>query len=93
MNKETLKFTKSWKRVVDNKMRSYGETDYDKKTISVNKKKSKKEGPGELLDSIIHEELHAGHPKMKEKNVRKLATKKANKIGDKTKKRLYSRYK
>jgi len=28
-----------WKRKVDNKMRDYGEIDYDKKLIKINKKK------------------------------------------------------
>ena len=52
---------------VNKKMPYYGQADHDKKTIEVNTKK------GELVNTIIHEQLHIKHPKMREKNVRKRA--------------------
>lgn len=73
-----------WKFKTDNKMRgAYGETDYDKKTIRVNKKRHKSakaqrinknaQGKESIIDTIVHEKLHAKHPKMHEKTVRTLA--------------------
>ena len=59
-----------WKRVVDKRMRSFGETDYSKKRIRVNPKK------GDLLNTIIHEEMHKSRPSLTEKQVRKKSKKK-----------------
>ncbi len=85
---------KKFKRIVDNKMRAYGDTDLEKKVIRINKKKAKLKGrKGELLDSIMHEENHRIHPKMHEKNVRKLTKKNVNKMGKKQKQKLYNRFK
>ena len=65
------KKSKKWKRVVDNKMRWYGETDETKKLIKINKSKKKNTKPGDIIDTIVHEEMHAVHPQMHEKTVRK----------------------
>ena len=65
---------KKFKRVVDNKMRDFGDTNIKKGVIRVNKKKSRKHPKG-IIDTVIHEELHARHPKMHEKTVRKLTNK------------------
>ena len=89
-SKATRKFKKAWNRRVDNKMRAYGETNYKKRTIRVNKKKSKK--TRELLDSIIHEELHARHPRMHERTVRGRARTKAKRMSAKSKRRMYALY-
>ena len=70
---------------VDNKLRgAFGETDFDKRTIRINKKKhkeAKKAGKSPyvglskkeltLLNTIVHEDMHRKHPRMTEKEVRK----------------------
>lgn len=81
-----------YKRKVDNKMRSFGETDLDKKTIRINKSK-KKNTPGDILDTIVHEKDHILHPKRSEKNVRKSAEKKIRKMSPKQKQKHYSLFK
>lgn len=53
-----------YKRKVDRRMRYYGECDFENKTIKVNPKK------GDLLNTIIHEELHRKHPEKSEKWVK-----------------------
>lgn len=96
---------KQWKRCVDNKMKCYGETDFDKKKIRVNKKKSKtnpfRKRPvnkgahkyPDILDTIVHEELHRKNPKMKEKDVRKMALALVKKMPPSQKKKYYAKYK
>lgn len=81
---------KKYKRVVDNRMRGFGDTDFNKKVIRVNKKRSKKHG--ELLDTIVHEETHRKHPKMHEKNVRKTARRKIKKMSTRVKKKNFALY-
>ena len=79
---------------VNNRLRSFGETDTQKKIIQINKKKSKhSKNKGELLDTIEHEFMHAKHPKMKEKNVVKKTAKATKKMSPKTKKKIYSKVK
>ncbi len=96
--------SRRWKRMVDNGLPdTFGETDIAKGTIKINKKlhaqKSgghlirNKNGTEKLIGTIVHEELHAAHPKAHEKTVRKMAKKKVRVINRKTKQRLYSRYK
>ena len=79
-----------YKRVIDNKMKDYGEIDEKKKVIRIRKKpfKTKKWKKGEVLDSIVHEETHRKHPKMLEKTVYKKA-KKAKRDEASAKKKLY----
>ena len=81
-----------YKRVVDNKMHAFGDMDLEKKVIRVNKKKAKKIGKGELMDSIMHEESHRIHPKMHEKNIRKLTKKQLKKMSKKQKTKLYNKF-
>lgn len=81
-----------YKRIVDNKLNCFGEIDDRKKIIRINKKKNKKAGRGELLDSIVHEECHLHHPRMKEKNIKKLTTKIISNLSRKEKKRYYNLY-
>ena len=85
------------------KQKLYGITDLDKKTISINKQyhKSKgnhassirknKDGSANLADTLVHEQLHAQHPKMHEKTVRKLTRKKVGKLSKKYKRKLYNK--
>jgi acetyl-CoA carboxylase alpha subunit len=78
-------------------MRDYGEIDYHRKRIRVNKKESRKYGKKHktagILDSIVHEEMHRTHPKMTEKTVRKKTKRKIKKMSKRVKKKHYSRYK
>lgn len=80
---------KSYKRKVDNKMRSYGETDYKKKTVRINKSK-KKNKKGDILDTIVHEKMHIKHPKMHERTIRKATKKAVKSMGRKAKQKHYS---
>ena len=97
---------KKYKKVVDNKMKgAYGETDFEKKQIRINKKrhakgkphdkrtKKNRDGSASIIDTIVHEEMHAKHPKMKERTVRKLTPKKVLKMSVEAKKKKYSQYK
>lgn len=56
--------SKGYKRVVTSRLPGkYGETDFTNKVIKVNPRK------GGLVNTIIHEELHAKHPEMSEKKI------------------------
>ena len=66
-----------WKRKIDNNLRSFGEIDYRKKLIKVNKKK------GDVRDTVAHEELHRIHPKMYEKNIYKKSKKMVKQLSNK----------
>lgn len=92
-----IQTNRDYKRSVDNKMKCYGETDLEKKTIRINKKKSKDSDKrmktrGEVLDTIVHEELHASHPKMHERTVRKHTRPVMSKLSHKQKSVLYAKY-
>lgn len=82
---------KYFKRFVDNRMKWQGDCDTDKKVIRINKKKSKKKSS--VIDTIVHEEMHAKHPRMTEKSVYKKTPKVVKSLGKKRKAKLYSRYK
>ncbi len=83
-----------FKYKVANKSKYFGSTDTKKGLITINKKKSKATGqPGELLDSIVHETLHAKHPKMKETPVQKMTKRVIKKLSQLQKKKLYSKVK
>lgn len=69
-----------------------GEIDYDKKEIKINASREKNKERGELLNSIVHEELHRIHPRMKEKNIKILAEKKIVFMRPETKQKLYNRF-
>lgn len=78
-----------YKVKIDNKMRAFGDTDFQKKLIRINKRKSLKSGPGELLDTIKHELTHAKHPKMGEKRVRSVTETVLKRATTRQKSRLY----
>jgi len=59
-----------YKRKVDRSMHDYGDIDEENQVIRVNPRK------GELLNTIIHEELHRTHPDWTETKVRKASKKK-----------------
>lgn len=87
--KITNKDLKKWKRKTDNKMHAYGDTDLEQKVIRVNKKKSKKGGKGEVLDTIVHEAYHAKHPKAHERTTRKKTKNIIKHLNKKQKKSYY----
>jgi len=74
-------------------MRWHGDIDYDNKVIRVNKSKKKNKKKGEVLNTIIHEELHRKHPKMTERKVSKKTKELMKRYGIEVKKKLYGRYK
>ena len=96
---------KIWKHVIIKHKSLYGETDFQKKTIGVNKAfhkskgnhrgdiKKNKDGSASLIDSMIHEEIHAKHPKMLEKTVRKVTPRKVKKMSKKEKQKEYNKFK
>jgi hypothetical protein len=83
---KTTKKKDDYSRKVDRKMRSYGEIDDRKKTIRVNPKK------GDLIDTVIHEELHRTNPDKPEKWIRKHAAEKAGKMSVNQITKLLKRY-
>lgn len=84
-------------------MPDFGVTDFDKGTITINKKlhKKAKKNPKKygftkkdstLLNTIVHEKLHTKHPKMHERTVRKLAHKKVAGMSSSQKKKQYRQF-
>jgi hypothetical protein len=92
-----------YKTIVDNKLKNYGETDDRTKTIRVNKKLSKRDPSHkrplkgskypEVLDTELHESLHAQNPKLTEKQVYKKTHKKIRQLTRKQKQKLYAKFK
>lgn len=90
-----------WKHVFKKKKGIYGETDFEKKTITINKAKHKNikkdksivKASRTMIDTMVHEEMHKNHPKMHEKTVRKLTPKKVKRMSKRSKKKLYNKYK
>lgn len=95
-----------WKYVSDPKMKgAFGETDFGKKRIRVNKKLSKraakmKKGVHKkygmskketsVINTLVHERMHAQHPRMHERTVRRNTRRKVARMGRRAKQRLYS---
>lgn len=83
---------------------AFGETDLDKKVIRVNKKlhktakKHKKSVYNipkkdiSLINTMVHEKLHAKHPKMTERAIRKKTRTVLAKMGTKAKKKVYRQF-
>lgn len=81
---------KKYKRVVDNRMRWQGDTDLEKKVIRVNKVKSKRKSS--IIDTMVHEEMHAKHPQMYERTVATKTKGRVRTMGPQAKARLRSKY-
>lgn len=91
--------------MVKKKSPDYGETDYDTKTIKINKTRHKqknnhpsgfkknKDGTASLVDTVRHEMYHVKYPKATEKQVRKKTAKWMDKATPKMKKKLYQKVK
>jgi len=88
-----MKKNAGWKFVVDDHLRAYGETDFDKKVIKINKKKAKKSAKagvkGELIDGITHEIHHMKNPKASEEATIRATRAKVKRMSEKEKQRLY----
>lgn len=96
---------KRWKFKVDNKLRgAYGQTDFDTKTVLINKKKHKDkkmlakerkyhrlpDGTESIIDTIEHELGHIRKPKASERQVEKNATKRVAKMSTRAKQKTYA---
>jgi len=75
-----------WKKSVDNKMRTFGDINYEKKKIRINPKK------GDVIDSIIHENLHKTYPNMTEKQIKNKAAQKNKELSLRKKIQLLKEY-
>lgn len=81
---------KKYKKVVNDKTKDFGQTDFDKKLIEVNKTMNRRKGSrGELIDTIEHEFNHVRHPKMSEKKIQKLTEKTTSHMTRKSKEKAY----
>ena len=81
-----LKKKSKWKKSVDNRMRTFGNIDYEKKKIRINPKK------GDVIDSIIHENLHKTYPNMTEKQIKNKAAQKNKELSLRKKIQLLKEY-
>lgn len=96
---------KQWKFKTDNKLRgAYGETNFDTKTVLINKKKHKDkkmlkserrynrlpDGTESILDTIEHEKGHILKPKATERQVEKSAKTRVKKMSPQQKKKAYA---
>jgi len=81
-----------YKHIVDNKIDCFGEIDEKKKIVKINKKMNKKGKRGELINSILHEELHLLHPRMKEKGIKALTIKIVDRLSRQEKIKYYNLY-
>lgn len=59
---------KRWRWVVDNRMRDYGDIDYERRVIRINHAMHKRERES-LIDTIFHEELHRLFPSLGERAI------------------------
>ena len=75
-----------WKKSIDNKMRTFGDINYEKKKIRINPKK------GDVIDSIIHENLHKTYPNMTEKQIKNKAAQKNKELSLRKKIQLLKEY-
>ncbi len=62
------------KIVINNKEKGFGSFDEKKNLITINRKRHKG-NKSELLDTVVHEKVHARHRKMKEQTVRRVTAK------------------
>ena len=77
-------------RRLDSQMRDQGETDYQRRLLRVNPVKSKRKSS--IIDSMVHEETHRIHPRMKERTVRATTKRKLRTMSPGAKRRLRGRY-
>ena len=82
--------TKGWRWVVDDRMRDYGETDYERRIVRINCALHRKHRVS-LLDTLLHEELHAQYPFLSERMVRELTAARLPYLSARDKARLYAK--
>jgi hypothetical protein len=85
-----LRDTKGWKWVVDDRMRDYGETDYERRIVRINCALHRKHRVS-LLDTLLHEELHVQYPFLSERMVCELTSAGLRRLTARDKARLYAR--
>lgn len=85
--RKSKKTKKDWERKVDKGMKSFGDVDRNKKQIRINPKKK------ELLNTIIHEELHKRYPSKPEKWIRKKTEEKEKRLSIRKALNLLKKYK
>lgn len=84
---------KKYKKVIDDHTRDFGDTDFDKHLIRINKSMNKKKGTsGELINTIAHEFNHVKHPRMSEKGVQKFTLKTVKHLSKKSKDKDYKMF-
>jgi hypothetical protein len=57
-----------WRWVVDNRMRDFGDIDYERRIIRINREMHARDGEM-LLDTLFHEELHRMFPYLGERAI------------------------
>ena len=57
-----------WRWIVDNRMRDYGETNFERRVVRINRELHRKDGEL-LIDTLFHEELHRMFPYLSERAV------------------------
>jgi hypothetical protein len=85
-----LRDTQGWKWVVDDRMRDYGETDYERRVVRINCELHRKHRVS-LLDTLLHEELHVQYPFLSERMVCELTSASLPCLTVRDKARLYAR--
>jgi len=77
-------------------MRAYGDIDYDKRIIRINKVRSKKwakkHKKAGVLDTIVHEDLHRQHPRMSERVIIKKTKDTIRRMSRMRKRKYYSKF-
>jgi hypothetical protein len=81
---------KGWKWVVDDRMRDYGETDYERQIVRINRALHRKHGVS-LLDTLLHEEFHVQYPFLIERMVCELTSVCLARLSARDKARLYAK--
>lgn len=91
----------TWKYKVGKVKGGYGETDFNKKVIKIDKSKHRKnykrltpnpDGSENMLTTITHEMVHKRFPKKSEKATEKLARAMKSKMSPKTKQKMYAKF-
>lgn len=59
---------KRWRWIVDDRMRDYGDIDYERRIIRINHVMHKRERES-LIDTLFHEELHRLFPNLGERAI------------------------
>jgi len=94
MSSATVRFvlrdTEGWKWVVDDRMRDYGETDYERRIVRINCELHRKHRVS-LLDTLLHEELHVQYPFLSERMVCELTSARLSCLTARDKARLYAK--